>query len=110
MVGSERRFRQLFDHSVEAIFLHDPQGRIVDCNAEACLSLGYSRRELLSLSVEDFATDVLSQEERSRRGDTPWSRALRAGPEAQVAFHENVHPPRHACRASEMSYPKTKRA
>lgn len=91
VVESERRFRQLFDHSVEAIFLHDPRGRIVDCNAEACLSLGYSRRELLSLSVEDFATDVLSQEERSRRDDTPWSRALRAGPEAQVAFHENVH-------------------
>jgi PAS domain S-box-containing protein len=91
VVESERRFRQLFDHSVEAIFLHDPRGRIVDCSAEACLSLGYSRRELLSLSVEEFATGVLSQEERSQRDDTPWSRALRAGPEAQVAFHENVH-------------------
>lgn len=88
---SERRFRQLFDHCVEAIFLHDTRGRIVDCNAEACLSLGYGREELLSLSVEDFALDVLSQEERLRRDDTPWSRALRAGPEARVSFHENVH-------------------
>lgn len=91
LAESERRFRQLFDRSVEAIFLHDAEGRIVECNAEACNSLGYTREELLSLSVEDFAVDVLSEEERHRREDTPWRRAMRAGPGIQSTFHTNEH-------------------
>ncbi|WP_047864806.1 sensor domain-containing diguanylate cyclase [Rubrobacter aplysinae] len=88
---SERRFRQLFDSTVEAIFLHDAEGRIVDCNEEACASLGYSREELLSLSVADFASDVIPKEERRRRADTPWRKALRAGPGLQSTFHKNEH-------------------
>ncbi|HEX2741294.1 MAG TPA: PAS domain S-box protein, partial [Rubrobacter sp.] len=40
---NEKRFRQLFDQSVDALFVHDASGKIVDCNAEACRSLGYSR-------------------------------------------------------------------
>ncbi len=32
---SERRFRQLFENSSDALFVHDEQGRFVDCNAEA---------------------------------------------------------------------------
>lgn len=43
LMESERRFRQLFEQSVEALFLHDEDGNIVECNAEACRSLGYSR-------------------------------------------------------------------
>ncbi|MCA1719209.1 MAG: PAS domain S-box protein, partial [Actinobacteria bacterium] len=39
---SERRFKQLFENSVDALFvIHDETREIVDCNLEACRSLGY---------------------------------------------------------------------
>jgi len=88
---SERRFRQLFEQSVDALFLHDEEGRIVDCNKEACRSLGYARRELLELSIEEIAEDVIPASEREARDDTPWRRALRAEHPGSVSFHENRH-------------------
>ncbi len=89
---SEGRFRQLFERSTDALLVHDEHGRMVDCNTEACRSLGYTREELLELSVKDFATDVLSEEEkRERGGETPWSRAMAAEPGTVVGFHENWH-------------------
>lgn len=49
---SEARFRKIFDHSNDAIFVIDPFEDIIhDCNPKACAMLGYSRDELLSLSV-----------------------------------------------------------
>ncbi|NTV13706.1 MAG: PAS domain S-box protein [Desulfobulbaceae bacterium] len=50
---SESRFRTLIDHAADAIFLADQTGRLVDVNEQACLSLGYSRDELLALHVFD---------------------------------------------------------
>jgi len=65
---------------------------MVDCNLEACRSLGYTREELLELSVEDIATDVLSEEEKKARGgDTLWARAMNAQSGTVVGFHENEH-------------------
>jgi PAS domain-containing protein len=53
---SEERFRQLFEHSVDALFvLHDATREIVGCNQEARRSLGYSREELLALRFIDLA-------------------------------------------------------
>jgi diguanylate cyclase (GGDEF)-like protein/PAS domain S-box-containing protein len=87
---SEGRFRQLFEQSVDALFVHDEEGRIVDCNAEACRSLGYTREELLELSVKDFATNLLSEEEKeAKRGYTLWERAVRGEPGKIVGFEEN---------------------
>jgi len=92
LLESERRFRQLFEQSVEALLLHDEHGNIVDCNAEACRSLGYSREELLGLNLSDFVVDLIPPEERELRDDTPWQRALRGGPPNNaVSFHENLH-------------------
>ena len=46
--------RLLIDHSNDAIEVVDPQTlRFLDVNRKACLDLGYSREELLSLSVPD---------------------------------------------------------
>ncbi len=50
---SERRFRLLVEQGVDAFFLHDMDGRFVDVNQQACLSLGYSREELLNMTVAD---------------------------------------------------------
>ncbi len=44
----------------DAIFWVDRQGRVVYANEAACRSLGHSREELLSLSVQDFNPSVKS--------------------------------------------------
>ncbi|CAA9459132.1 MAG: diguanylate cyclase/phosphodiesterase (GGDEF & EAL domains) with PAS/PAC sensor(s) [uncultured Rubrobacteraceae bacterium] len=90
---TEERFRQLFEQSVDALLVHDEKGRMVDCNAEACRSLGYSREELLSLSVKDFATNLLSEEEKvSREGSTLWQGAMAGEPGAGAeGFHFGEH-------------------
>ncbi len=47
-------FRMLIDQSNDAIEVIDPETlRFIDINGRACLDLGYSRQELLSLSVYD---------------------------------------------------------
>jgi PAS domain S-box-containing protein len=48
LIESERRFRQPFENFSDALFVHDEQGLIMDCNAEAGRALGYSREELLA--------------------------------------------------------------
>ncbi|WP_017300783.1 two-component system sensor histidine kinase NtrB [Nodosilinea nodulosa] len=53
---SETRFRTLVEQAVDAFFVVDATGRIRDVNQNACDSLGYSRDELLRLSVADIQT------------------------------------------------------
>lgn len=49
---SEERYRKIFEHSNDAIFVIDPEAdRILDINSKACGMLGYSREELLSMPV-----------------------------------------------------------
>lgn len=58
---SEEKFRQLFHNASDAIFLHDiapnrMPGRFVEVNETACAVLGYSREELLNMTVADINT------------------------------------------------------
>jgi PAS domain S-box-containing protein len=50
---SQKRFRTLIDRAGDAIYVADMNGRLVDVNEMACRTLGYSREELLKLSVFD---------------------------------------------------------
>ena len=50
---SEQNYQTLFEHSMEAIGLHDVDGRILDVNQRACRLLGYTREECLGLTVFD---------------------------------------------------------
>jgi PAS domain S-box-containing protein len=53
--GSLRLFRSLVDHSTDAIEVIDPEtGRFLDVNEKGCQDLGYSREELLALSIFDI--------------------------------------------------------
>ncbi|MDP9438088.1 MAG: PAS domain S-box protein, partial [Actinomycetota bacterium] len=91
---SEERFRTLFDRSADALLVHDEEGRMLDCNSEACRTLGYAREELLSLHVKDFAGGLLSREEKKERenaGGTPWQRAMRGEPDASGIVHYGEH-------------------
>ena len=50
---SERRFRRLVDNAGDGFFLRTEQGKILDVNRRACDSLGYTREELLSMTIMD---------------------------------------------------------
>ena len=56
--ASELKFRGLVEQAAEMLFLHDPEGRILDVNQAAIDHTGYSREELLSMKVWDIDPDV----------------------------------------------------
>jgi PAS domain S-box-containing protein len=55
---SENRFRTLVEQAVDAFFVVNQSGRVIDVNQNACDSLGYRREELLHLSVTDVQTTI----------------------------------------------------
>lgn len=57
--ASEERYRRLVDYATDAIFLHDLNGNILDANDHACVSLGYTREELLTKNVSDIVVRTL---------------------------------------------------
>jgi PAS domain S-box-containing protein len=54
---SEERYRGIFDESVAAIFVFDNEKHFVDTNQAGLDLLGYSREELLRLSIPDVDAD-----------------------------------------------------
>lgn len=72
---SEQRYRLLLEHASDAFFLYDARGRIVEVNEQACRSLGYSRRQMLTLPLHNidprWTPEELSRSARSmERGRT----------------------------------------
>jgi PAS domain S-box-containing protein len=57
MRASEEGFRQLFEHAVDILILHD-KGKITAVNKEACRRLGYTREELLQKSLFDIEVGI----------------------------------------------------
>jgi PAS domain S-box-containing protein len=54
-LASTEKFRRLFEHGNDSIFLVDPQTRrFVEVNVNAAWRLGYSREELLRLTLDDI--------------------------------------------------------
>lgn len=54
LLESEDKYRALFDHSLVGVFLHNSEGQILDVNREAIRQSGYTRSELLQMSVFDL--------------------------------------------------------
>jgi PAS domain S-box-containing protein len=52
--ASEQRFRALVEQAVDAIFVINAQGQVVEVNQQACRHLGYAHDELLRLTVSDI--------------------------------------------------------
>src|SRR5580704_1513567 len=53
---SEERFHTIFDSVNDLIFVHDFEtGNFVEVNRSACLMLGFTRDELLKLSIGDIS-------------------------------------------------------
>ncbi|MFA6028532.1 MAG: PAS domain S-box protein [Elusimicrobiota bacterium] len=78
----EHRYEDLFNGIGDAVLVADMQGRFMDVNETACSSLGYSREELLRLSIADIDAPEAARlvEERMRE--------LR---ETGKGFFESVH-------------------
>ncbi len=57
MIDDESVLRGFFEEAPDAFFLHDLEGKILDVNRRSCESLGYSRAELLSLTIFDLDID-----------------------------------------------------
>ena len=52
-------FRTLIDQSNDGIYIINPETEeFLDCNARACNNLGYSRNELLFLTVKDIGLNI----------------------------------------------------
>ncbi|MCH8900940.1 MAG: PAS domain S-box protein, partial [Chloroflexi bacterium] len=51
---SEDRYRALFDHSPDAVYIHDLEGNFLDANDAALRLLGYTRDEIRELSFADL--------------------------------------------------------
>ncbi|MDD3135408.1 MAG: PAS domain S-box protein, partial [Methanoregula sp.] len=51
---SEKRYRAILEQAADAIFLHDENGKILDVNDKACRNLGYSREELVQMSIGEI--------------------------------------------------------
>ena len=53
MRESEEGFRQLFENATDGLILHD-RGRVIEVNRQTCRSLGYTREDLLRMSLFDI--------------------------------------------------------
>ncbi|MFO8017764.1 MAG: PAS domain S-box protein [Promethearchaeia archaeon] len=51
---TQKQYSELFNHINDAVFIHDLEGNILDFNKKAMDTLGYSRKELIQLTVMDF--------------------------------------------------------
>ncbi|WP_200374628.1 EAL domain-containing protein [Thiocystis violacea] len=52
---SEERYRTYIEHAPEGVFVSDSSGRLIDANPSACDMVGYSRAELLAMTVTDLS-------------------------------------------------------
>jgi len=62
---SETKFRTLFNNASDGLVIHDLKGRILEANPLACEQRGYTREELLRMTVADLD----AQEHRDRIKD-----------------------------------------
>ncbi|MBW1961033.1 MAG: PAS domain S-box protein [Deltaproteobacteria bacterium] len=72
---SEEMLRALFNGSQDAIFISDANARFVDVNAAATVLTGYSKEELVEMSLQDLYDHVGSEDfhklfDRILRGET----------------------------------------
>jgi PAS domain S-box-containing protein len=90
--SSEARFRALVEQAADAIFLLNDEGRILDANQRACVSLGYDRAELLTMNIADVDAELESHDHKQQYWD-------RLHPKTSVTF-EGTH-----CRKDGSCFP-----
>ncbi|MGH7481743.1 MAG: PAS domain S-box protein, partial [Longimicrobiales bacterium] len=74
LLRSERQVRRMIDHAVDAVFVHDAEGRFLDVNRRACEALGYSRERLLGMRISD-----IDPQHEAERSAARWQRLRATG-------------------------------
>jgi len=64
---SEKGFHLLMEYTPDILFLNDINGNIIDVNHLACEALGYTREELLKLSIGDIEERITEHHEKLRK-------------------------------------------
>lgn len=82
LLNSEQHYKTLLETVTDAFFLHDEKGKFIDVNLRACRELGYSRDELLEMSVSDIEIEPGQEQIKSL------SKTLERGGEVLI---EGVH-------------------
>ncbi len=77
---SEERFRTIIENLADGVFAHDQTGRLMLVNKAACRNTGYTREELLSLTVADIDPDSVDRGDAERMWAT-----LQSGASATIA-------------------------
>jgi PAS domain S-box-containing protein len=52
--ASEEQLRNIIQTSMDGFWVTDARGRLLDCNEASCRALGYTREELLALTISDL--------------------------------------------------------
>lgn len=60
--NSEEKFRTIIEQAIDAMFIADHKGNLLDINQQACKSLGYTRNELLKMNIVDFNPQLIKEE------------------------------------------------
>ncbi|MBD3407346.1 MAG: PAS domain S-box protein [Candidatus Lokiarchaeota archaeon] len=63
---SEERFRIAIENLPHGVFIHNLDGEIVMVNEQSCKNTGYSRKELMEMSVGDIDPESISREDREK--------------------------------------------
>ena len=72
LMESEKRYHTLMEHAAEIILVHDIRGRIIDANQQACKSLGYTKEELLSMTIADIDPEATE----NKKGGLVWPKVM----------------------------------
>lgn len=83
--GHEKRFRAIFESTLDAMLIADDEGRYIDANPAACELFGLSKEELLTKSILDIA-----QPGQRAATEQSWQHFLKEG--AQKGEFEFIHP------------------
>jgi two-component system cell cycle sensor histidine kinase/response regulator CckA len=59
---SDQRLNVIIENAPDAFFVHNLEGRIIQINEAACKNLGYSRDELIGMSVTDIEQSISKEE------------------------------------------------
>jgi len=62
LIESEKKYRTLVETAIDAIFVEEIDGTIIDCNASACSMYGFSKDEIIGKTAFDLSPDFVSQE------------------------------------------------
>ncbi len=84
---SEEKYRILVEHAADAFFLFTLDGKILDVNQCACYSLGYTREDLISMSMTEVEVYVDVDAKRHEHKKKFWKQLAHTQPVTLEGVH-----------------------